>query len=306
MIEKGIIDKDTKRKEIEDKYDDWIPEEEKKENEEKNDNRAGDEMLADDSRSSTPLPALENTRNNMFFTPPKPNVQHVPFNPEERQQLKELYDLPDEEIDEIELQKGSGRSTRGLYTSQIEEMIKQYKPNYLGCIASNEIKSLLPSIKKQRQLCFIQNTDDKKGLHWIAWFIDRDRKTIEYYDSLADPLPKDLFKNIQPLLKKISATGVKWKWKYNLIRDQNYNSDTCGWFAMIFLKDRLNGVLFQIASHYERGEKRVKEVMKNMKHQFTYVDGLTGEGWRDVLASAWNATKNIGKKVIDKVKMLLV
>jgi len=74
---------------------------------------------------------------------------------------------------------------------------------------------------------------------------------------------------------------------------------------MIFLRDRLNGIPFKIASHYERGEKRVKEVMKNMKHQFGYVDGLSGEGWRDVLASAWNAAKNVGKRVVDGVKSVI-
>jgi hypothetical protein len=220
--------------------------------------------------------------------------------------MSQMKASPRNDDDDNISQAGDGRGgVRGLYTSQIEHMMKSYKPNYLGCIAANEVKTLLPSVKKQRQICFIQNTDDKTGIHWVAWFIDRDRKTVEYYDSLADPLPENLFNNIQPLLKKISARGDKWKWKYNVIRDQLLNSDTCGWFCMVFLRDRLNGIPFKIASHYEKGEKRIKQVMKNMKHQFGYVDGLTGEGWRDVLASAWNAAKNVGKKVVDGVKSVI-
>jgi len=86
MIEKGIIGKDKKRKEIEDKYKDWIPEDEKEEKKEEEEEEEEEDVQ---SQSSTPLPALEDIRN-AFLTPSRSNVQHVPFTPDERQQLKDL------------------------------------------------------------------------------------------------------------------------------------------------------------------------------------------------------------------------
>ena len=250
-------------------------------------------------------------------------------------------DLANEEglLDEEEL-AGSGKNeTGGLWTNQINSMMEIYRPNYLGCVASNESKYLIPEIKDQRQICWIQNTASKVGVHWVCYFIDRDKKTIEYYDSLADPMPANLFKDIQPILKKIEGKDTAYTFKYNLIRDQHVTTDTCGYFCVVFLRDRMNGISFKVASGFDKmGEKRVGEVLKNMHpdpvsngvsggsyashhvippfvgswpieggrkiwkpEPFLEVHAISGKGWRDVLSRALEGAKKIGKHIIDKI-----
>ena len=255
------------------------------------------------------------------------------------QEMQDDIDKYESSDDEEEI-AGSGKNeTGGLWTNQINSMMEIYRPNYLGCVASNESKYLIPEIKDQRQICWIQNTASKVGVHWVCYFIDRDKKTIEYYDSLADPMPANLFKDIQPILKKIEGKDTAYTFKYNLIRDQHVKTDTCGYFCVVFLRDRMNGISFKVASGFDKmGEKRVGEVLKNMHpdpvsngvsggsyashhvippfvgswpieggrkiwkpEPFLEVHAISGKGWRDVLSRALEGAKKIGKHIIDKI-----
>ena len=277
----------------------------------------GDEQLGVESNNDdTPLPPLitaipeasPTIAERLDQIEQERQTRRQSFN-ESLERAEELSDNEISDQDESEEQEGEGKRSKrttsgGLYTSQIDAMMRHHIPNYLGTIAANEVQLLIPLIKDQRQLAFIQNTDPnyKKGKHWVAWFIDRDRKTIEYFDSLAKKLPKDLYTNIQPLIQRLSK-GT-YKFKYNLVPDQDADTSTCGYFAMTFIKDRFNGVPFKVASHYT-SEKRMKEVIKNTKHRFHYIDGMTGDGWKDTLKSAWGTAKKIGGKIFETGKKVV-
>lgn len=261
-------------------------------------------------------------------TPPPPMVPVTPppksqskilfaFTPEQR---KELLDdgLSDEVIERL-AQGGQGqKDSGGLYTSQIDAMMASHRPNYLGCFARDQLGAAARLVNKQtsaesagplrmRKFGFIQNTDTskQKGTHWVAWFFDRDAKTIEYYNSLADPITKPMMESIKPItnkLKKLDGDHT-YQFKYNLVRDQHLKSSTCGWFCIVFLRDRFNGIPFKIASKYT-SEKRIKSVIQNMKHEFPQI-GLEGQGWKEMLSKAWDAAKYVGKKVLQVGKTVL-
>jgi hypothetical protein len=242
----------------------------------------------------TPMPELEPVS-------PVANVKRkIAFSPEQKDEL--LKDGVSDELREILQQEGEGqKDSGGLYTSQIDAMMAPYRPNYLGCFARDQLGLAARQLDKQRQFCFIQNTDTskQKGTHWVAWFFDRDAKTIEYYNSLADPITKPMMDSIKPITNKLKKLDgdMKYQFRYNLVRDQHLKSSTCGWFSIVFLRDRLNGIPFKIASKYT-SEKRIKSVIKNMKHEFPQI-GLEGQGWKEMLSKAWDAAKYVGKKALN-------
>jgi hypothetical protein len=149
----------------------------------------------DDLSPDTPMPELE---------PDATSNKPFPFTPEQRQEL--LNDgISDELLERLE-QGGEGqKDSGGLYTSQIDAMMTPYRPNYLGCIARDQAKLIAKKINKQRQFCFIENTDlsNQKGTHWTCWYFDRDAKTIEFYNSLADPITQDLMDSIKPITDRL-------------------------------------------------------------------------------------------------------
>ena len=88
---------------------------------------------------------------------------------------------------------------------------------------------------------------------------------------------------------------------YNLIRDQSLTSETCGYFAVVFLRDRLNNIPFKIASGFNKlGEKRIADIKKHLQ-PFSEVNGINGDGWRDVLTKAYAGAKEIGKRFVKAV-----
>jgi len=187
-------------------------------------------------RYGGPMPELEPSS-------PVPNVKRkIAFSPEQKDEL--LKDGVSDELREILQQEGDGQTdSGGLYTSQIDAMMAPYRPNYLGCFSRDQLGLAARLLNKQRRFGFVQNTDTSKqnGEHWVAWFIDRDAKTIEYYNSLADPITQPMMTSIKPILNKLhklDGNHNKYQFKYNLVRDQNLRSSTCGWFCIVFNEGR--------------------------------------------------------------------
>jgi hypothetical protein len=219
----------------------------------------------------------------------------------ERQNEKEYNeDQFGQEEDDYILQDGAGMTTNPKYalnTHQINLIMRPY-PQYLGTIAFNQIPTLKP--KNKKIVCFIMNTDPitKGGEHWFAVYIDGNKHTCEIYDSLADPLPRGLIKNLKPLLRKIDDTNY-YKLKVNAIPDQHHSTVNCGYFSTRFLIDRLRGKSFSEASgHDEKGEERI-EKWKRKLPAFKFISPLQkGEGFKDVINTVVETGKNILKNVI--------
>lgn len=160
----------------------------------------------------------------------------------------------------------------GLYASEIEKMMKRHKC-FKGVIAANEIKNLVVSPK----MCFVMNLDErgKPGSHWVSVYIDvKGSQSVEYYDSFGRE-PSDTFKKDIKYLVDRLKTKYMLKFKVNKITHQDVTSDTCGFHAITFLNDRLNGKSFAEASGFKEPEgdisKEKEQQVKKMKKKFGYI-----------------------------------
>jgi hypothetical protein len=67
-----------------------------------------------------------------------------------------------------------------------------------------------------------------------------------------------------------------FQFKVNNVKRQRNNSYNCGWFAMLFLKDRYGGMNFKDATGFKlledslKGEKQIKAFKKKVK-EFGYI-----------------------------------
>jgi len=142
------------------------------------------------------------------------------------------------------------------------------RKGYSGVIASDEINKLEPKNK----MGFIMNTDprNKAGEHWIAVSIDtKGDQSLEYYDSFADPPSKQFMRDIKGLIEEINP-DVYLKFKINKIKNQSVKTSNCGYFAIKFLIDRLNGKSWRFCSGCSDISKSEKQIEK-FKHKFDYI-----------------------------------
>jgi hypothetical protein len=140
---------------------------------------------------------------------------------------------------------GHGKSAaerEALNTDQINEIMQPYRPHYLGTIARDEWDKLSPA-SHQGMSAWIMNTDKigNPGTHWVAFLMDLDRHTIEYYNSFGDDIPADVLVSVKEFLAKNNPTKQYLKLKVNRIVDQDAKSGNCGWFCCKFIIDRFRG-----------------------------------------------------------------
>jgi hypothetical protein len=208
---------------------------------------------------------------------------------------KDKYDEEDEEGKyEEEDEDGKGKNNnddKGLYTSQIDQIMSKYRPIYKGAVASDEINNeILPQLNnKSDKVAFVMNIDkhNQPGSHWVAIYLDKGSKQAEYYNSLGDSktdkIPPHVFKAIIKIINKISPDDVEgWKIKQNSEADQSALSSNCGWFSCKFIIDRIKGVPFKIAAGHgdksiTRGENRINKFKAKYKNIIQGGNGVLGD-----------------------------
>ena len=194
---------------------------------------------------------------------------------------KDAEELPSPET--LQTAEGKHNTDKGLSTNEINMIMRPYGKEYLGCIGSDQIKSvILPKVKAHSRICWVMNTDPstKPGQHWIAVFIDgrpNGSHSVEYYNPLGDrgieKAPKKFVKDIKPVIKKLNTNNYLI-FKQNLIPDQSVNSSNCGYFATNFLIKRLRGKTWADASGWDRkGEAKI-EAWKKTLPPFKYMSGF--------------------------------
>lgn len=214
---------------------------------------------------------------------------------------------PAHPVSNKEIQKGvKGEFPLGLSTDQLNGLMSKY-PNYLGAIASDEIRSL--DIQPQTELGFILNKDasDKEGSHWVAVYSDG-KKTIEYYDSFAKPPTQKFMSDLRWVVDQIKP-DTYLKFKQNKIIDQDADSTNCGFHSSKFLIDRFRGRPFAECSGFDdsiRAEKDIEKFKAKLGiRPFRYLKGheQMGEGWRDIYNGVKKGlvtgAKYVGKKLLD-------
>lgn len=177
--------------------------------------------------------------------------------------LEEIKKEKDEK-EEQEEQEASGKRKGGLFTSQIDKIMKPWrKKGYIGTYAIDQIKNLDPG--RHKKFGFVMNLDksSKPGSHWVAVFVDtKHDMSVEYYDSFGEEPPKEFLKNIKILIDRLGI-NVYLKMKINRIVQQHANSKNCGWFALRFLMHRFDGKDWKFCSGYkDLDEKAINKFKK--------------------------------------------
>jgi len=149
-------------------------------------------------------------------------------------------------------QKGSGDG-EGLYDSQIDDLMDNVN-SYVGTIAADEMDSL--NIKDK--MSFIMNTDNSNepGRHWVAVYIDKNGdKEVNYYDPFGDEPTKETLQGLKMIIDEMDPDTLL-KFKINAVKNQDVNSDTCGWHCMRFIKDRESGMSFKDSTGFDADENQ--------------------------------------------------
>jgi Ulp1 protease family, C-terminal catalytic domain len=186
---------------------------------------------------------------------------------------------PDDVIVEfINSQSGQGlKNGEGLYNYEVTDLMRKYgSKGFLGTFSIDEMGEIDP--KKFTQVCFILNVmpSNIKWGHFVAVMIDKDRKTLEYYDPLGNDPPNRFLKQIKRVLNDMGMNGEKIQLKINRVRFQSFKSSNCGYFSMMFLIRRFKGQPFKVASGYThfknilKSEHDITNFKKNIQ-KFGYI-----------------------------------
>ena len=160
--------------------------------------------------------------------------------------------------------------------------MKRY-PEYLGTIANDEIKTLLPKIQPHSKIAFIINTDDHEGpgVHWKAIYIDATpggSQSCELFDSFGRDFSPQVMRDLSLVIDMLRPASYL-KLKINRVVHQFDDTNTCGYHAANFLIDRLRGKTFVDATGFNptakiHGEENYWENKINTlkeEHKFGYI-----------------------------------
>lgn len=136
------------------------------------------------------------------------------------------------------------------------------------CLNRLNLKSLYQ--RGIRKIGIVFNTDPstESGQHWIALFIDLNRREINYWDSYGTcPAPSEITAFIETLKNQAQMiyqnNHAKFMVNCNTIRHQ-YGDSECGVYCLYFIKKSLEDVSFdQIISNIINDEQ-----MNSMREEF--------------------------------------
>jgi hypothetical protein len=232
---------------------------------------------------------------------------------EEKEEEEDNEESSTLRLEEEDLAGNGGKSVNksGLDTDQINEIMKPYRPEYLGCIGSDQIPSLISHVKPDTRVCWVMNTEPstEDGDHWCSILIDcrpEGSGSIEFYNPLGIKdrrrITAQFIRNIVPLLDKINPMEKPLKLKENLITDQSNTSSNCGFFAVHFLIDRLSrNKSFSQATGYDKLGEQMIEMYKDHLYKFKYLT-QNGRGIVQKIKDGYNYIKGKFKKVLDTAK----
>ena len=91
--------------------------------------------------------------------------------------------------------------------------------------------------RKKDKIGIIFNTDKhhQSGSHWIALFVDIQRKIIFFFDSNGNPIPQEVQELMDKIDRQCNKLGMNMKQDSNVnFRHQNTNTE-CGMYCLYFI-----------------------------------------------------------------------
>jgi hypothetical protein len=174
--------------------------------------------------------------------------------------VKQLKDL---EIEFLTFKPMKLKTEYTLFdTTKINEILFQYEHfipdfKFLGAQPS-DISTLMnynySDLKKNYKkigIVFNNDTHSKPGSHWVALFIDNNKRKAEFFDSLGK-VPN---KYILDFLKHFGDYTFKW----NDIQHQKNSSVQCGVYVCYFIIQKLKGKTFNQINSKLITESKIKD-----------------------------------------------
>jgi len=106
------------------------------------------------------------------------------------------------------------------------------------------LKDTISRGKKKIGIIFNLDPHYKQGSHWVALFIDTNKKETYYFDSYGEKLPKQIKKFIDMVGNQGATSGHKYVNYYNKTRHQYGNSE-CGMYCLYVIIQMVKGVAFK-------------------------------------------------------------
>lgn len=160
-----------------------------------------------------------------------------------------------------------------LSTIDIENVLKQYEHKYndfkfLGCVPVDFDTRLMPGVCVDKTLCSFELKDylnkninrmgavynldkhDEPGSHWVASYIDHNKKHVYYFDSVGDKPPSEIDNFSKKIVTQAKDLGYNYKYIINNKGHQKKNTE-CGVYCINFLINMLeNGDFFKHINNY--------------------------------------------------------
>jgi hypothetical protein len=117
-----------------------------------------------------------------------------------------------------------------------------YQYEFGKCIVSElckiNLKNLLKNNIKKIGVIFNLDAHDKPGSHWVAMYMDLNKKVVYYFDSYGSSPPSEVQILIERLQEQSQELGFELKYDYSKIRHQYENSE-CGVYSIYFITQLL-------------------------------------------------------------------
>lgn len=118
--------------------------------------------------------------------------------------------------------------------------------------------------KRKIGIIFNLDTHDKPGSHWVALFINTDKKRIYYLDSYGEKIPSKINKFSNKVIKQADTLGLG---KYELLvnkRRHQFSESECGMYSLYFIIQMLKGQCFEKFT-----KQRIKDdLMKKLRKKY--------------------------------------
>ena len=106
------------------------------------------------------------------------------------------------------------------------------------------LKEELKRGKNKVGIIFNLDKHSEPGSHWVAMFVDMNKREIYYFDSYADSPPSEVKRLVDRIKKQSRGLGMEYNFIENKRRHQWSNSE-CGMYCLYFIITLLKGGKFK-------------------------------------------------------------
>ena len=112
----------------------------------------------------------------------------------------------------------------------------------------------------------------KGGSHWVSLFINVKKKTIFFFDSAGEPIPKQIHKFVNNVIEQGNTLSrpIKFKFDQNYPVEHQYGNTECGIYSLFFIIYMLED---KISGHYLKTHIIKDKHMENFRNVFYNKNG---------------------------------